>query len=68
MRDFPGPLCVLPGGGPEEAERQAAAICAAYGDTPADADAVTVKCRCGGETRFIVTKPANRKDLQASLI
>ncbi len=68
MRDFPGPLCMLPGGGPEEMEREAAAICAAYGDAPKDAGEVTVKCRQGGNTRLIVTKPANREDLQTKMI
>jgi tRNA U34 2-thiouridine synthase MnmA/TrmU len=68
MRDFPGPLCMLPEGGTEEAEREAAAICAAYGDAPKDAGEVTVKCRRGGEMRFIVAKPANKEDLQAKMI
>jgi tRNA-specific 2-thiouridylase len=68
MRDFPGPLCMLPGGGSEEMEREAAAICAAYGDAPKDASEVTVKCRRGGEMRLIVTKPANKEELQARMI
>jgi len=68
MRDFPGPLCMLPGGGPEDMEREAASICAAYGDAPKDAGEVTVKCRRGGEMRLIVTKPANKGDLQARMI
>ena len=68
MRDFPGPLCMLPGGGSEEMERDAAAICAAYGDAPKDAGEVTVKCRRGGEMRLILVKPANREELQERMI
>jgi tRNA-uridine 2-sulfurtransferase len=68
MRDFPGPLCMLPGGGPEEVEREAAAICAAYGDTPKDANEVTVKCRRAGETSLLLVKPVNRADLQERMI
>ena len=68
MKDFPGPLCMLPGGGPEEAERAAAAICAAYGDTPKDAAEVTVKCRRGGETKLLRVTPADRAELQSKMI
>ncbi len=68
MRDFPGPLCMLPGGGTEEMEMQAAAICAAYGDAPKDAGEVTVKCRRGSEMRLILVKPAIRADLQERMI
>ena len=68
MKDFPGPLCMLPGGGPEEAERAAAAICAAYGDTPKDAAEVTVKCRRGGDTKLLRVTPADRGELQSKMI
>jgi tRNA-specific 2-thiouridylase len=68
MRDFPGPLCVLPGSGPEEVRREAAAICAAYGDTPKDEEKVTVKCRQGGTTGFLLVKPVNRAELQERMI
>ena len=68
MRDFPGPLCMLPGGGPEEICRSAAAICAAYGDAPKDAAEVTVKCRRGGETSFLLVAPADKTELQAKMI
>lgn len=68
MKDFPGPLCTLPGGGPEEAERAAAAICAAYGDTPKDAAEVTVKCRRGGEMTLLLVTPADKGDLQGRMI
>ncbi|HEX7539812.1 MAG TPA: tRNA 4-thiouridine(8) synthase ThiI, partial [Syntrophales bacterium] len=68
MRDFPGPLCALPADGPEEMRREAAAICAAYGDTPKDAEEVTVKCRQGSETSLILVKPVNREELQERMI
>jgi tRNA-specific 2-thiouridylase len=68
MRDFPGPLCMLPGGGPEEVEREAAAICAAYGDAPKDAGEVTVKCRRGAEMRLVSVAPVNKEDLQQRMI
>ena len=68
MRDFPGPLCILPGGGPEEVCRSAAAICAAYGDAPKDAGEVTVKCRRGGETTFLRVAPADKGELQGRMI
>jgi len=68
MRDFPGPLCMLPGGGPEEACSSAAAICAAYGDTPKDAGEVTVKCRRGGETTLLRVTPADKRELQGKMI
>ena len=68
MRDFPGPLCMRPGNGPEEVRREAAAICAAYGDTPKDAEEVTVKCRQGGETSLLRVKPVNRAALQERMI
>jgi len=68
MRDFPGPLCMLPGGGPEEACSSAAAICAAYGDAPKDAGEVTVKCRRGGETTLLRVTPADKRELQGKMI
>jgi len=68
MRDFPGPLCMLPGNGPDEVRREAAAICAAYGDTPKGAEEVTVKCRQGGETSLLRVKPVNRAELQGKMI
>ena len=68
MRDFPGPLCALPADGPEGMRREAAAICAAYGDTPKDAEEVTVKCRQGGQTSLIVVKPVNRAELQGRML
>ena len=68
MRDFPGPLCVLPGDGPEDVRRTAASICAAYGDAPKDAGEVTVKCRRGGETSFLRVIPADRGELQNKII
>jgi hypothetical protein len=48
--------------------REAAAICAAYGDTPKDAEEVTVKCRQGGQTSLIVVKPVTRAELQERMI
>jgi tRNA U34 2-thiouridine synthase MnmA/TrmU len=68
MRDFPGPLCALPAGGPEDIRRKAAAICAAYADTPKDAEEVTVKCQQEGRTDLLVVKPANRAELQDRMI
>lgn len=68
MRDFPGPLCMLPGGGPEEVCRSAAAICAAYGDAPKDAGEVTVKCRRGSEMTFLRVAPADKTELQDKMI
>jgi tRNA-specific 2-thiouridylase len=68
MRDFPGPLCMLPAGGPEEMCREAAAICAAYGDIPKGAEEVTVKCLQGGETSLLLVKPLNRAELQERMI
>ncbi len=68
MRDFPGPLCALPAGGPEEMCRQAAAVCAAYADTPRDAGEVTVRWLQGGQTTHLVVKPAKRVDLQERMI
>jgi len=68
MRDFPGPLCVLPGDGPEEIRRRAAAICAAYGDAPKDAGEVIVKCRRGVETALLRVTPADKGDLQERMI
>ena len=68
MSHFPGPLCTLPKGGPEEMCRQAAAICAAYADTPKDAEEVTVKCLQEGKTSLLVVKPANRAELQDRMI
>jgi len=67
MRDFRDPLhasAERPGGGAPEA----AAICAAYGDTPKDAEEVTVKCRQGGETSLLRVKPVNRAALQERMI
>jgi hypothetical protein len=49
-------------------EREAAAICAAYGDAPKDAGEVTVKCRRGAEMRLISVAPVNKEDLQAKMI
>jgi len=68
MRDFPGPLCMLPGGAPEEMELQAASICAAYGDAPKDVGQVTVKCRRGDEMRLVLVAPANKEELQGKMI
>ena len=68
MRDFPGPLCVLPGDGPEEIRRRAAAICAAYGDAPKDAGEVIVKCRRGAETALLRVTPADKGELQHRMI
>ena len=68
MRDFPGPLCMLPGGGPDEICRSAAAICAAYGDAPKGAGEVTVKCRRGRATTFLRVCPADRGQLQGKMI
>jgi tRNA-specific 2-thiouridylase len=68
MKDFPGPLCMLPGGGSEGMEREAASICAAYGDAPKDVGEVTVKCRRGGETTLLRVTPADKKELQLKMI
>lgn len=68
MRDFPGPLCMIPGGGPEEVEWAAAAICAAYGDAPKNAGEMIVKCRRRGEAKLFLTKPAQKEDLQGKMI
>ena len=68
MRDFPGPLCALPAGGPEEMCREAAAICAAYADIPKDAEEVTVKCLQGGKASLLLVKPVSRTELQERMI
>ena len=52
MRDFPGPVCLVPGGGEEGLLRDAAAICASYSDAPRD-DEIVARCRTETDTQFL---------------
>lgn len=67
MKDFPGPLVLIPHGGNEGIVRKAAAICALYSDAPKDADA-TVQIQTGDHVLFIATKAASKEDLRDNMI
>ena len=58
MASFPGPLTVLPGGGPTETVTLAAAICAGYSKAPADRPAtVRIDAPSGAETCQVLPLP-----------
>lgn len=67
LRDFPGPVCLVPGGGEPAILEEAASICVSYGDAPAGAD-VTVRCRIGGETRTLTVRGASKDSFQSRVI
>jgi tRNA U34 2-thiouridine synthase MnmA/TrmU len=67
IRDFPGPVCLIPHGGDEKILEEAAAICASYSDAPPEAD-IVVRCRVGRDTRFVTVKAASKEAFQSRVI
>jgi tRNA U34 2-thiouridine synthase MnmA/TrmU len=51
---YPGPLCLIPYGGSEEAIQQAAAICIRYSDAPKQEEIAVLWSRAGEERRVSV--------------
>jgi tRNA U34 2-thiouridine synthase MnmA/TrmU len=49
VEGYPGPLCLIPYGGSEEAIQQAATICVRYSDAPKDAEITVIWSRAGEE-------------------
>lgn len=60
MRDFPGPVTLVPDGCNEKKLYKAASICARYSDAP-DVERATAQCFTGGTLKLIEVV-ANKKD------
>jgi tRNA-uridine 2-sulfurtransferase len=67
MKDFPGPLVLIPHGGDEEIIRKAAAICTLYSDAPKDAEAA-VQILTGDDALLIATRAALKEDIRDNMI
>lgn len=67
MRDFPGPVTLIPRGCSEENLHRAAAICTMYSDAPAD-EVVTVRCVTNDSERFLDAMAAEMAEVQTLMI
>jgi tRNA-specific 2-thiouridylase len=67
MKDYPGPLVLIPYGCDEETLQFAAAVCALYSDAPNDQE-VTATCHIAGSIRFITTRAADKEEVQQLMI
>jgi len=67
VRDFPGPVCLVPHGGGEKTLEAAAGICASYSDAPPQAE-IVVRCRIGRDTRLLTVKAPSKESFQDRVI
>jgi tRNA U34 2-thiouridine synthase MnmA/TrmU len=67
IRDFPGPVCLVPRGGIPAMLEEAASICVSYGDAPAGAD-VAVRCRIDRDTRLMTVRAVPKESFQSRVI
>jgi hypothetical protein len=67
IRDFPGPVCLVPRGGEPAMLEEAASICVSYGDAPAGVD-VAVRCRIGQESRLMTVRAVPKESFQSRVI
>lgn len=68
MKDFPGPIVLIPYGcDDDETLRCAAAICALYSDAPNDQEAA-IKCYIDGSVKIIFTHAADRNMVQDLIV
>jgi tRNA-specific 2-thiouridylase len=67
MAHYPGPTVLVPGGCDDANTRLAASICALYSDAPNDREVMTV-CRTGNLVTSVVTKAAQRHDVEPWMI
>ncbi len=68
MKDYPGPVVLIPNGCDEETLFTAASICALYSDAPNDCE-VTAKCHHpNGSVRLVSVMAARKEDVQSLMI
>ena len=68
MKDFPGPIVLIPYEcDDDETLRCAAAICALYSDAPNDQEAA-IKCYIDGSVKIIFTHAADRNMVQDLIV
>ncbi len=67
MRDFPGPVTLVPFGCNEEKLRKAAAICTMYSDAP-DNEKATAQCSKGDTVRFVEVGAERMDEAQKLMI
>jgi len=67
VRDFPGPVCLIPHGGDEKTLEEAASICASYSDAPPEVE-IVMRCRVGRDTRLVTVKAASKESFQNRII
>ena len=61
--NYPGPTVLVPRGCDDNSLSIAASICALYSNAPVEEEVVTT-CKTGGLTKHIMTKAANRQDIE----
>ena len=67
MRDFPGPVTLVPSGCNEEKLRKAASICAMYSDAP-DKEKAMVRCTIGDTVRLVEVVAEQMAEAQKLMI
>jgi tRNA-specific 2-thiouridylase len=68
MKDYPGPIVLIPYGCGDDVLETAASICAAYSDAPGDRE-VTAACHHpDGSVRLVPVMAARKEDLQPLII